>query len=118
MLYLTDVNPENGPFQLLPKSHKLRNVMSAIRKGGLRHWQDRLTNEEVERVENRLGIKRKTFLGKAGTLILFNSTTIHRGKPIESGERSALTNYYFPISCRISALRQKFKPMLSAEDIL
>ena len=117
MLYLTDVNSENGPFQLLPGSHKLRNVMRAIHKGGLRHWQDRLFDKEVERVEATLGIKRKTFTGKAGTLILFNSTCIHRGKPIETGERSALTNYYFPIGRNISDLRKQFKPMLTVEDI-
>lgn len=117
MLYLTDVNSENGPFQLLPGSHKLRNVMRAIHKGGLRHWQDRLCDKEVERVEATLGIKRKTFTGKAGTLILFNSTCIHRGKPIETGERSALTNYYFPIGRNISDLRKQFKPMLTVEDI-
>jgi hypothetical protein len=117
MLYLTDVNSENGPFQLLPGSHKLRNVMRAIHKGGLRHWQDRLCDKEVEKVEGTLGIKRKTFTGKAGTLILFNSTCIHRGKPIETGERSALTNYYFPIGRNISDLRKQFKPMLTVEDI-
>ena len=40
-------------------------------------------------------IKIKQILGKAGTVVLFNSSYIHRGKNIESGERFSLTNYFF-----------------------
>lgn len=117
MLYLTDVNEKNGPFQIIPESHRFKNVLKAISRGGLSEWQDRLTDGEVKNVEKALGLERKTFLGKAGTLILFNSTTIHRGKPIESGERSALTNYYFPHSRETSSIRKQFAPMLTAQDV-
>lgn len=117
MLYLTDVNEENGPFQLIPKSHRFKNVLKAINKGGLIEWQDRLTDGEAKKVENALGLERKTFVAKAGTLILFNSTTIHRGKPIENGERSALTNYYFPHSRETSSINKQFAPMLTAQDV-
>ena len=34
--------------------------------------------------------------GKAGTLILFDASLIHRGRPLEEGCRYALTNYYYP----------------------
>lgn len=113
MLYLTNVDEDNGPFQLIPHSHRLKYVLSAISRGGLTHWQNRISDEEVNKVEKVLRLKRKTFVGKAGTLILFNSTTIHRGKPIKSGERSALTNYYFPYGRTLSTLRKQFSPMLT-----
>ena len=35
------------------------------------------------------------FLGKAGTLLLVNTTGIHRGRPLKAGSRYALTNYYY-----------------------
>lgn len=116
MLYLTDVNEENGPFQLIPHSHRFTNVLRAISRGGLSEWQDRLTDGEAKKVEKALGLERKTFVAKAGTLILFNSTTIHRGKPIENGERSALTNYYFSHSRETSSISKQFAPMLTAQD--
>lgn len=118
MLYLTDVTEENGPFELLPESHKIKNVLKGIRKANLKHWQNRLSDDEVSRVEQNTALKRKTFVGKAGTLILFNSTTIHRGKPIISGERISLTNYYFPYSRNISSLRKQFSPILTENDLL
>jgi predicted 2-oxoglutarate/Fe(II)-dependent dioxygenase YbiX len=35
-----------------------------------------------------------TATAKAGTLVLFDTNCIHRGKPIQSGFRYAITNYY------------------------
>ena len=118
MLYLTDVTEENGPFELLPESHKLRNVLKGISKAKLKHWQSRLSDEDVGRVEQSTTLKRRTFTGKAGTLILFNSTAIHRGKPIVNGERISLTNYYFPYSRGINSLRKQFSPILTEKDLL
>ena len=37
-----------------------------------------------------------TFTASKGDLILFNSYCIHRGSPLNQGNRYALTNYYFP----------------------
>ena len=31
-----------------------------------------------------------------GTLILVDTSLIHRGKPIEDGTRYAITNYWYP----------------------
>ena len=118
MLYLSNVSEDNGPFEIIPQSHKLKHVLGAIAKGRLEHWQNRISDEEVNNVEKVLGLERKAFVAKAGTLILFNSTSIHRGKPIKSGERIALTNYYFPHSRSLSSLRKKFSPMLTKNNSL
>ena len=117
MVYLTDVTMDNGPFELLPGSHKLSSVLSGISKAGIGHNQNRLSDEEVSRLEEVLGTPRKTLIGNAGDLILFNSSTVHRGRPIDSGERFALTNYYFPISRDPRSVFEQFSPLLTAADV-
>ena len=112
ILYLTDVEKNNGPFEILPGSHHLSSVLSGINRVGLGFMQNRISDNEVEIFERKLSLKRKTFTGNAGTLILFNSTTIHRGSPIFTGERLALTNYYYPISIDLRSMQKKFSPIL------
>ena len=75
LLYLTNVTEDNGPFEILAGSHHLSSVLSGIDKVGLDFMQNRISNNEVEIFERKLSLKRKTFTGNAGTLILFNSTT-------------------------------------------
>ena len=56
--------------------------------------------------------KKITLTGKAGTLILFDGSLIHRGKPVLEGKRYALTNYYFP-ELDYNNLVKKFKSTLN-----
>ena len=56
--------------------------------------------------------KKITLTGKAGTLILFDGSLIHRGKPILDGKRYALTNYYFP-RMDFDNLVKKFKSKIN-----
>lgn len=107
MLYLTDVNEKNGPFQLLEGSHKFNSVLKAISAGGLKHNQNRISDNEVKRLISN-GFTIRTLTGKKGDLILFNSTTIHRGKPIEDGVRLAATNYYFTRRSEPSDIHNRF----------
>lgn len=95
MLYLTDVTELNGPLEIIPGTHKFSNLYKFNRKGLLPYNQQWLTEKEIAAIENEHE-NRITVTGKAGSLILFESSTLHRGRPIESGERLALTNYYYP----------------------
>ncbi len=117
MIYLTDVNEQSGPFELLPGSHNLRSVITGIEKVGLGYMQDRISDKQVANLENILGISRETLTGLAGTLVIFNSSTIHRGRPIERGERLTLTNYYFPISRDLRSVLKQFSPVLTASNV-
>lgn len=117
MVYLTDVSERNGPFELLPGSHSLSSIVLGIKRGVLAYMQNRISDEEVERLEKVLGTARKTFTASAGTLIIFNSSTVHRGRPIEQGERLALTNYYFPTSRDLRSVRRQFAPVLTPSDV-
>ena len=94
MLYLSDVDSDSGPFEYYVGSHKkyykFKSYLLSFIKGldGLLRYSKPM----VQIVDN--DNKKVTFTGKAGTLILFNSSGLHRGSPINENSRYALTNYY------------------------
>ena len=77
--------------------------------------QNRLSDAEVCRLEELLQTSRKPITGGAGTLVLFNSSSVHRGRPIQSGERLAFTNYYFPISRDLRDVQKQFSVKVAAD---
>jgi hypothetical protein len=95
LVYLTDTGLENGPFEYVPGSHRVRALVKTILGAGIAHAQNRLTDEEVERACAAMSIRPKTLTAPAGTLLLIDSSGLHRGMPISTGERYALTTYYF-----------------------
>lgn len=114
ILYLSDVAPENGPFQMIKDSHRPKYVLRDIRAGGLRYMQYRLSQREVDRILTVDSTRLVTYTAKAGTLILVDTSTIHRGMPIQKGTRYALTNYYFPESGIEPSLYEKFDVLLAS----
>lgn len=94
MLYLSDVTMDNGPFQYFRKSHKrlyqLRDYFVDLSRG----FADmaRYSDERVAKLPQKDLV---TATGKAGDLVLFNSTGVHRGMPTRAGVRYALTIYFF-----------------------
>lgn len=90
LVYLSDVEPENGPFQLIPGSHKATHH---IFKTPIEDKYQFSHDEVLEMTSNTAdGIL--DLCGTAGTLLLFNTNAVHRGKPIEDGVRYAMTNYF------------------------
>lgn len=94
ILYLNDVDNKNGPFQLIEKSHKLLVTLinSLILKKG--YPDTRFSEEQIKHLYNK---KIQTITGRAGTLILFDGSLVHRGAPLINGIRYAITNYYYPV---------------------
>ena len=88
IVYLTDVRNENGPFEYLPKTH---SSLHKLKSYGLGSAKLRFTKEDVQGME----IKPDVLTGPAGTSIVVDTKGIHRGRPIESGCRYALTFYFF-----------------------
>lgn len=112
MLYLTDVGLDNGPFQVLARSHHLMQSMRDNRAAHVPYGQVRFTQKQVDDVlENSHHDRLYTMQYPAGTLLIFDSSTIHRGSPIKSGIRLALTNYFYPESQIDSELFQHFQPV-------
>ncbi|MDC1478443.1 phytanoyl-CoA dioxygenase family protein [Pseudomonadales bacterium] len=87
IIYLSDVTELNGPFQYVPSSHWVTHL---LKHGGLFSSKLRYTTSEVDRMRAPI-----TVTAKAGSGIVVDTKGVHRGKPMESGERYALTFYFF-----------------------
>lgn len=96
ILYLSEVGLDNGPFQYVKDSYRPAQVLKDLRRGCLRYMQNRLSQPEVDRIVEGFPERICTYTAKAGTLILVDTSGIHRGMPINEGTRYALTNYYYP----------------------
>ena len=55
-------------------------------------------------------------MAKAGTLILVDTSSIHRGMPIIAGVRYALTNYFYPKRLIDQELFKQFAPIAGVID--
>jgi hypothetical protein len=116
IVYLNDVSEDNGPFQIIEGSHRLKSRLKAIREAGFKVRQVRVTPSQIQALES--STKMKTLTGKAGTLVLVDTACIHRGKPLISGARYALTNYFWPNSTKqylINAFSSRNISMLNEE---
>ena len=95
MLYLDDVEEENGPFQYIRYSHNSLRTIYHMIKYKFGYYKNRFKDSEIEPLVKSEKNNLETVSGKKGTLVLFNSRAFHRGMPIKKGARYALTNYYF-----------------------
>ncbi|WP_099036296.1 phytanoyl-CoA dioxygenase family protein [Lacimicrobium alkaliphilum] len=92
LVYLTDVNSDNGPFQYYLNTSS-ENSLAELEE----HY-------DIPVTENRISCDPTSVLpvdrlvevcGPAGSLIISNTRGIHRGKPIQSNERFSLTSYHW-----------------------
>lgn len=97
MIYLTDVSSSNGPFEYIEGSHGLAHklrfnlISSNVRFGAF---------EKIVHAKSRI------FTAPKGTGIIFDSSGVHRGNPIDSDKRVAITYYTF--SNKIPSHLEKF----------
>jgi len=96
ILYLSDVSEENGPFEYLPGSHRFERLRLTSRLLNVPLHKYRFSDEQVEELERLSGTPRMSVIGRRGSLVLIDSRGLHRGRPLRSGERMAVTRYYFP----------------------
>lgn len=83
-IYLTDVEPTNGPHTFISGSHKSGGIPSSLLKKGYA----RLTDEEV-----RLQFDEKSiieFNAPRGTIIAEDTRGLHKGKHVEADDRLIL----------------------------
>ena len=108
ILYLSDVDKKNGPLQLIKNTNSIFFDFRLFYKNKKNLQNTRFTNSEIKHIST--GQKKiKNFYGKMGTLILVDTSLIHRGKPIEDGKRYAITNYFYPRNS-IKNFDNKFLP--------
>lgn len=95
ILYLNDVNSENGPFQIIKDSNKNIFMLNLFLKLKNKFPNTRFSEQEVSILMKNKKNKITEITAKAGTLILVDTSYLHRGKPLENNSRYALTNYFF-----------------------
>jgi len=118
LLYLTDVNEENGPFQVVLASHDAKKISSDSKSANLESMQCTFNQETVKKILKDEPERLKTLTAKAGTVVLVDTSTIHRGIPLKNGVRYALTNYFFENSQITPRLVEHFSPLVSPEKVL
>jgi len=111
ILYLINVDQNNGPFQLIAKSNKLFNIFKTCFKHGLNPFDTRIKNKVADKIIKNNQDLLKTITGSAGDLILVDTSLIHRGCPLSKDKRYALTNYYYPKNI-INKYKESFKPVV------
>lgn len=118
LLYLTDVNENNGPFQIIRGSHKHDQIMEDSKSGNLESMQCTFPQETVDKILKDDPSRLDTLTAKAGTVVLVDTSAIHRGTPLKEGIRYALTNYFFEKTQINSHLVEHFSPIVSPEKVL
>lgn len=112
ILYLNDVAPGCGPFQLIANSQRLPRLVADMLYGRLGLQQNRIGDDQVARLLARDPSRLRTFTARAGTLLLVDTSAIHRGEPVEHGTRYSLTNYYVQRERAGAAMDAHFAPVL------
>lgn len=107
--YLTDVEENNGPFEYILGSHKKSTILKSILENNFNAHQNRMTPEQVDDFSlKNPDLERQIFTAKKGTVIVVDTSGIHRGMPIKADERYALTNYYFLKHQYTEKIKKKF----------
>jgi len=112
MIYISDVNEQNGPFSYIEKSHsKINQLLTLFFLKLFSKNITRYSEDSINLICKIFNYKKKIFLGKKGTCIIFNSSGIHRGLEISGGERLALTAYIYPYTDNEKILHERSKHM-------
>jgi hypothetical protein len=96
ILYLVDVDKNNGPFQIIKKSQKFLQILKDTKILKNRIWNTRFSEEEINILIKKNKERLLTFNYPAGTMLIVDTSCLHRGSTLTSGIRYALTNYYYP----------------------
>ena len=93
IMYLNNVNLNNGCFQFIPKSSK---KYMGIPPSRTKNYNTRYTDDTINSLLKKYNTNIMNIEGKCGTIIIVDTTYIHRGNILKLGERYAITEYFFP----------------------
>lgn len=112
IIYLTDVTLDNGPFEYITRSHRVRQKFSDSDKYGISLKTTRIEDANVRGLIAAEPDRHRILTASKGTLVLVDTTGIHRGMPLIGGERYALTNYYLQGKALKPKLFDSYTPLL------
>jgi hypothetical protein len=118
LLYLTDVDENHGPFQIISESHDKEHISSDSKTANLESMQCTFDQNTVKQILEKEPERLHSLTGKAGTVVLVDTSCIHRGVPLKEGTRYALTNYFFEKKQINNHLVEHFAPLAFPEKIL
>jgi hypothetical protein len=95
MVYLCDVDKNNGAFQYINGTHNFFKKINIRLKNDFDFSQNFFSEEEVNRIVENNNLSCSTIEANAGTVILFDGSGIHRGSPLKEKLRYSMTNYYY-----------------------
>lgn len=105
MLYLSDVTEHSGPFSVIPGSHKAGNRMRT--EGWQQHRQYQHVPNRIELDFPELALSQSNavpIIGKAGTLIVFDTDIFHFGGCVENdSERLIARSHSFNTVASVEA---------------
>ena len=111
-VYLTDVGPDHGPFEYVPSSQP------GGRHHAVRPWRPmavgRVPDEEVQ--QSVPGGEIVTFTGSKGTLILCNTSGLHRGGFATAGPRVLVTATYCSAASLKALSNRNYQTTLETTD--
>lgn len=102
-VFLQEVSENDGPFELIPRtqniSAKIKHIIPGryftlkdiLRKSGTRGYQH-IDDAFIAAVEKTY--PSKLFTVPAGTILIADTSAIHRAHPVTGGERYAFTSYH------------------------
>ena len=92
IMYLSDVTDKNGNFQFITNSSKKYIGFPTPRT---HNYNTRYSDDTInDLLKNNNNCEAHDIIGGKGTIIIVDTTNIHRGKDILEGERYAMTEYY------------------------
>lgn len=107
LVYLSDVAGDNGPFEYIKKSHRKTYAIASLLRGISSPFQMRFPPGDIQRYLSTFSQVEEPYLARKGTMLLVDTKGIHRGRPILSGSRHAVTCYFWE-----RTLPKHFGPLL------
>lgn len=102
-LFLSDTNELSGPFEFIPRTEKMFFKLNMAIQGKYFKFSELLSknkrsyqqlNDELIEKLVKIGYNPQPIICKSGTLLIIDTSAIHRARPCLQGSRYALTTYY------------------------
>lgn len=102
-VFLTDTTEESGPFEYVPASHRRSFKLRMLARGVYFRLSDlfrpqrtyqKIDDSHIGRLADR-GYRPLPVICRAGTVMIVDTSALHRARPCLKGNRYALTSYFF-----------------------